>query len=66
MFGLAVGYTAYSSQKEEISLSDIALDNVEALANNGEWIYNGETKWERFHREDGTGYNCSQTGSETC
>jgi hypothetical protein len=31
-FGLAVGYTAYSSQKDELALSETLLDNVEALA----------------------------------
>jgi hypothetical protein len=31
-FGLAVGYTTYSSQKDEHALSDVVLDNVEALA----------------------------------
>jgi hypothetical protein len=31
-FGLAVGHTAYSSQKDELTLSEALLDNVEALA----------------------------------
>ena len=31
-FGLLVGYTTYNSQKEETALSELLLDNVEALA----------------------------------
>jgi hypothetical protein len=30
--GLAVGFTVYSSQKDELALSDVLLENVEALA----------------------------------
>lgn len=33
MFTLVAGYTAYSSQKSEITLSGLAMANVEALAN---------------------------------
>ncbi|MDR0745694.1 MAG: NVEALA domain-containing protein [Mediterranea sp.] len=30
--GLAVSYTVYTSQKDEPVLSDVVLDNIEALA----------------------------------
>jgi hypothetical protein len=30
--GLAAGFTAYSSQKDELALSDVLLENIEALA----------------------------------
>jgi hypothetical protein len=30
--GLAAGFTTYSSQKDELALSDVVLDYVEALA----------------------------------
>ena len=40
------------------------LQNVEALANS-ESDYD-KNVWERYYREDGSGYNCTKTGSETC
>jgi hypothetical protein len=42
--GLLAGYTAYSSQKDEPVLSDVVLDNIEALAigegNDGWYLVN--------------------------
>lgn len=46
------------------SFSDLMLQNVEALANS-ESDYD-KNVWERYYREDGSGYNCTKTGSETC
>jgi hypothetical protein len=43
----------------------LALSNVEALASD-EGVYSDEEIWERYYRPDGTGYNCTKTGSETC
>lgn len=40
VFGLIVGYTAYNSQKDELALSEVLLDNVEALANENSGSYN--------------------------
>ena len=57
------GMGIYSSQKAD-SMSDIALVNVEALAN-GENDYNSPV-WERYYRPDNTGYNCTKTGNQTC
>lgn len=46
------------------SLSDIALQNVDALSQTESG--NGESVWERYYRPDGTGYNCTKTGNTTC
>ena len=54
----------YQQSKQDVELSDLALENVEALAS-GEGDYN-QSIWERYYRPDGTGYNCTKTGSETC
>lgn len=51
--------------KSDANLSDLALSNVEALADNEE-VYSNEKIWERYYRSDGTGYNCTKTGGETC
>ena len=59
---VAAGYTAYSQSQKTEALSDLALENVEALAS-GEL---SEHKWERFYYPDGTGHNCSPTGDDTC
>lgn len=58
-----LGYTAYSSQRTNETMSDIMLDNVEALASGEE---NNDRVWERFYRPEGDGYNCTKTGNETC
>ena len=67
MFGLAIGYTAYNSQKEEVPLSDIALDNVEALASGSE---SGSNTWYIYVRPEepgyAPGYNCWTGGRESC
>ena len=54
----------YQQSENEMELSDLALANVEALAQS-EGDYQ-EKIWERYYREDNTGYNCIKTGSETC
>lgn len=62
IFGIVTGYGVYTSQGQT-NLTDLALDNVEALANNNEY---DQKIWERYYREDNTGYNCTKGGSETC
>ncbi len=57
----AVAAFNVSLNSQEETLSDLAMENVEALADEYD-----EKVWERFYREDKTGYNCSKTGSETC
>lgn len=51
-------------QNKEVELSDLAMENVEALAS-GEGDYNQKI-WERYYRPEGDGYNCTKGGSETC
>lgn len=69
VFALALlttaGFGVNKSMKSDANLSDLALSNVEALADNEE-VYSNEKIWERYYRSDGTGYNCTKTGSETC
>lgn len=57
------GYGVYTNQKAEL-MSDVMLENIEALADE-EGNYNKKI-WERFYRPEGDGYNCTQTGHETC
>ncbi len=38
-FCFVAGYTAYNAQSKNENLSDIVLDNVEALAGYPEWMY---------------------------
>lgn len=69
VFALALlttaGFGSQKSMRSDANLSDLALSNVEALADNEE-VYSNEKIWERYYRSDGTGYNCTKTGSETC
>ena len=65
IFALALlvtaGYGVNKSMKSNANLSDLALSNVDALANEesgGDYYI--------YHREDGTGYNCWKGDSETC
>lgn len=60
----AVAGWNYQQNQEQVAMSDLTLDNIEALAS-GEGDYNQKI-WERYYRPDGTGYNCTKTGSETC
>lgn len=62
-FTMVAGYSVYSSQ-QDAEMSDLAMANVEALAS-GEGDYS-QRIWERYYRPDGTGYNCTKTGNETC
>lgn len=55
------GYNICQSQNT-VALSDLALANVEALADNEYDI----AIWERYYRPEGDGYNCIKAGSETC
>lgn len=59
----AAGWS-YQQSKQSVELSDLAMENVEALAT-GESDYNQKI-WERYYREEGDGYNCTKGGSETC
>ena len=59
----AAGWS-YQQSKQSVELSDLAMENVEALAT-GESDYNQKI-WERYYREEGHGYNCTKGGSETC
>lgn len=59
----AAGWS-YQQNKQSVELSDLAMENVEALAT-GESDYNQKI-WERYYREEGDGYNCTKGGSETC
>lgn len=61
----SAGYGVNQSMKSNFELTDLALLNVEALAND-EGVYSNEKIWERNYRSDGTGYNCTKTGDETC
>ena len=36
VFVLALGFTTYTSQNQKVTLSDLVMENVEALANPGE------------------------------
>lgn len=62
-FASIAGYGVYTSQ-QKVEMSDLAKANVEALAS-GENDYSQKI-WERYYRPDGTGYNCTKTGNETC
>ena len=62
-FALVAGYNIYAS-RQKVEMSDLAIANVEALAS-GENDYSQKI-WERYYRPDGTGYNCTKTGNETC
>ena len=62
-FALVAGYSVYASQ-QKVEMSDLAMANVEALAS-GENDHSQKI-WERYYRPDGTGYNCTKTGNETC
>ncbi|EDU98762.1 hypothetical protein BACCOP_04230 [Phocaeicola coprocola DSM 17136] len=62
-FALVAGYSVYASQKK-VEMSDLAMANIEALAS-GENDHSQKI-WERYYRPDGTGYNCTKTGNETC
>lgn len=55
----------YRSVSVKESMSDFILKNIEALSNNETSDYDKKI-WERYYREDGTGYNCTKTGGETC
>jgi hypothetical protein len=59
----AAGWS-YQQNKQSVELSDLAMENVEALAT-GESDYKQKI-WERYYREEGDGYNCTKGGSETC
>lgn len=61
---LVAGYGVYTSQQKS-ELSELVLANIEALAQNESGDYSQKI-WERFYRPDGTGYNCTKTGDETC
>ena len=57
------------SSNEREGLTDVALANVEALAKgeeSGDCAVYYENVWDRFYREDGTGYNCAKIGNECC
>ncbi|WP_462357953.1 NVEALA domain-containing protein [Phocaeicola coprocola] len=62
-FALVAGYSVYASQ-QKVEMSDLAMANIEALAS-GENDHSQKI-WERYYRPDGTGYNCTKTGNETC
>lgn len=62
-FALVAGYSVYASQ-QKVEMSGLAMANVEALAS-GENDHSQKI-WERYYRPDGTGYNCTKTGNETC
>ena len=62
-FALVAGYSVYASQ-QKVEMSDLAMANIEALAS-GENNHSQKI-WERYYRPDGTGYNCTKTGNETC
>lgn len=49
----------------ENGISNISLANMEALAND-EGVHSNERIWERYYRSDGSGYNCTKYGNETC
>ena len=57
------GTGVYSSQKNNV-MSDIALANVEALAQ-GEGGDYGSPVWTLYYRGDG-GYNCTKPGNQIC
>jgi hypothetical protein len=60
------GWNVMQSSNDAV-LSDMALANVEALADECDtYVDSGEKKWDRYYRADGTGYNCSPTGDCTC
>lgn len=64
----AIAVTAgwnFSQSKNEVAMSDLALANVDALANDEEESEYDKKIWERYYREDG-GYNCTKNGSESC
>lgn len=54
LFSLASGYSIYNSQKKDITLSDIFLDNVEALAGEA-----GPT-WNHHKRVTKSGGECCE------
>jgi hypothetical protein len=58
-FALIAGYTVYTSQKS-VDLSALALDNVEALANE-----NGSDKGTLYGNSAGTRFCCC-SGSNDC
>ena len=62
-FTMVAGYSVYASQ-QKVEMSDLAMANIEALAS-GENDHSQKI-WERYYRPDGTGYNCTKTGNETC
>jgi len=53
-----------SQNRSDNEMSDVALANVEALAD-GETEY-CKNVWNRYYRPEGDGYNCTKNGSETC
>ena len=59
----AAGWS-YQQSKQSVELSDLAMENVEAVST-GESDYTQKI-WERYYREEGDGYNCTKGGSETC
>lgn len=56
----------YQQNKQRVELSGLALENVEALASGEGGDEYSKNVWERHQRTDGTGYNCTKTGSSTC
>ena len=61
-FAMVAGYTAYSSQQVE-TMSDIALENVEALAQ-GENDQYSQNIWKVY--KTSTGHSCTKGGSKKC
>lgn len=57
------GVGVYTAQRTN-TMSDIALANVEALAQNEGGDY-GSPVWTRYYRGDG-GYNCTKPGNQIC
>jgi hypothetical protein len=58
-----IGYGVYAS-RQKVELSDLTVDNIEALAKD-EVEYDKEI-WKRYYRTENDGFNCTKGGNETC
>lgn len=81
LVGLSAGYNIYDSEKQDALLSDLAIENIEALADGGEGggTIGGPYYWSKLHdcpgigtgdyracESGGSGNSCSQPGAKTC
>ena len=59
---ISLGAWNYSENQNSVEFSDLALENIDALAS-GEY---GEKIWIIYNRPEGNGYNCTKGGKEIC